>query len=179
MEVMLQMAERETTPGFALEASQFENQPLLEDGTMAMREPFGQVATAAEGVGTPKRAFAGRTAGYVRETRQRLAALREDIRAEEEAATARVRESWFAYGRASREQRLWSERVAGLTRLASETQDRAYRAGRATLPEALAAARAATESALEAERRRSELGQTWAGLEAAVGGPIARAEAGR
>jgi outer membrane protein TolC len=174
MELMLQMAEREITPGFALGASLLENQPLLQDGTMAMREPFETVAPAAVGTGTPLRAFAGRTAGYVRETRERLAALREEIRAEEQATVARVREAWFAFDRAAREERLWSLKVGELTRLASETQDRAYRAGRATLPEALGAAVTARASALEAERRRARLGEAWAELEAAVGGPLPR-----
>jgi outer membrane protein TolC len=179
MELMIQMAERETTPGFALEASLFENQPLLQDGTMAMREPFPVTGSAAAGTGTPKRAFSGRTAGYVRETRERLAALREQIRAEEEATVARVREAWFAFDRAEREQRLWTGRVAELTRLASEAQDRAYRAGRATLSEALGAAREALESQLEAARRQAQLGQAWAALEVAVGGPLPRAGDGR
>ena len=172
MELMLQMTEREIAPGFALGASSFENQPLMQDGTMAMREPFAAVGTAAEGAGSPKLPTAGRTAGYVRETRERLAALREEIRAEEEATVAGVREAWFAFDRTAREARLWSLKVGELTRLASETQDRAYRAGRATLPEALGAARTASESALEAERRRAQHGEAWAALEAAVGGTL-------
>lgn len=180
MELMLQMAEREITPGFALGASVFENQPLRQDGAMAPGGAGGGAAPAvAEGAGTPLRAFAGRTAGYVRETRERLAALREEIRAEEQEAAARVRETWFSYGRAAREERLWSQQVAELTRLASETQDRAYRAGRATLPEALAAAVEARGSALEAERRRAALGESWAALEAAVGAPLAAAGEGK
>ena len=102
MELMLQMSERETVPGFALEASLFENQPLLQDGTMAMREPFGEVARAGDGAGTPLRPFSGRTAGYVRETRERLAALRDEIRAEEQATVARVREAVFGLDLARR-----------------------------------------------------------------------------
>ncbi len=179
MELMLQMSEREVVPGFALEASLFENQPLLRAGTMAMEEAFPATAPAAEGLGTPRRAFSGRTAGYVRETRERLAALREEIRGEEEATVARVREAWFAYGRARREEALWAVKIGELARLASEAQGRAYRAGRAGLPEALAAARAEVESALEAARRRTQLGEAWAALEAAVGGPVPTAPAAR
>jgi len=179
MELMIQMAERETVPGFALGASLFENQPLLQDGTMAMREPFGSVGSAAEGAGAPLRAFSGRTAGYVRETRERLASLREEIRAEEQATIARVRETRFAFDRAVREERLWSVKVGELTRLASETQDRSYRAGRATLPEALGAAITERESGLEAEQRRARVGEAWAALEAAVGVPLPGLESGK
>ena len=172
MELMIQMTEREVTPGFALEASLFENNPLTQAGTAAMEEPFPVIGGAAEGVGTPKYAFSGRTAGYLRETRERLAALREEIRAEEAASAARVREAWFTLDRARREEQLWAGRVGELTRLAGETVDRSYRAGRSTLPESLEAARAARESQLEAARRHSAVGQAWAVLEAAVGAPI-------
>jgi len=171
MELMIQMTEREVTPGFALEASLFENNPLLQAGTASVDEPFPVTATAAEGTGTPKYAFSGRTAGYVRETRERLAALREEIRAEEAATAARVHEAWYALDRARREEQLWSVRVAELARLAGETVDRSYRAGRSTLPEALEAARAARESLLEAARRHTAVGQAWAVLENAVGAP--------
>ena len=84
-----------------------------------------------------------------------------------------MREAWFALERVRREERLWTGRVGELTRLAGETVDRSYRAGRSTLPEALEAARVARESLLEAARRRSAVGQAWAVLEAAVGAPIA------
>ena len=179
MELMIQMTEREVTPGFALEASLFENKPLVQAGTAAEEEPFPVTAAAAEGTGTPKYAFSARTAGYVRETRERLAALREEIRAEEAASTARVHEAWFALDRARREEQLWSGRLAELTRLAGETADRSYRAGRSTLPEALEAERSARESLLEAARRHAAVGQTWAALEAAVGAPLAAAAAAR
>jgi hypothetical protein len=179
MELMIQMTEREVTPGFALEATLFENNPLLQSGTAAEGEPFPVSAAAAEGTGTPKYAFSGRTAGYVRETRERLAALREEIRAEEAASTARVHEAWFALDRARREEQLWAGRVGELTRLAGETADRSYRAGRSTLPEALESERVARESQLEAARRHSALGQSWAALEAAVGAPLAAATAVR
>jgi len=172
MELMIQMTEREVIPGFALEASLFENNPLVQAGTAAVDEPFPLTAGAAEGAGTPKYAFSGRTAGYVRETRERLAALREEIRAEEAASAARVREAWFALDRAHREEQLWAGRIGELTRLAGETLERSYRAGRSTLPEALEAARAARESLLEAARRHAAVGQAWAVLEAAVGAPI-------
>jgi len=78
-----------------------------------------------------------------------------------------------------REERLWSVKVGELTRLASETQDRSYRAGRATLPEALGAAITERESGLEAEQRRARVGEAWAALEAAVGGPLPGLESGK
>ncbi len=176
MERMLQMAEREVVPGFALDLSLFENQPLLKDGTMAMSEPFPVAVPAAAGEGTPVRAFSGRNAGYVRETRQRLAALREEIRAEEESTVTRVREAWFASDRARREERLWSERVVELTRLAGETMERSYRAGRATLAEALESARVARESELAAARRHADAGQALAALEMTIGAPLTAAQ---
>lgn len=172
MELMIQMTEREAAPGFALEASLFENRPLTQAGTMAMEEAFPAIASAAEGSGAPRFAFAGRVAGYVRETRERLAAMREEIRAEEAASALRVHEAWFALDRARREERLWSEQIAELTRLAGETTERSYRVGRSSLPEALEAALAYRESLLEASRRRTAVGQAWAVLEAAVGAPL-------
>jgi outer membrane protein, heavy metal efflux system len=179
MERMIQMAEREVVPGFSLELSLFENSPLEQAGTMAMAEPFPSSVPAAEGIGTPVRAFSGRTAGYVRETRERLAALREEIRGAEQSTVARVREAWFAYDRARREERLWAQRVVELTRLASETMERSYRAGRATLPEALESARVARESALTAARRRADAGQAWAALEMTIGAPLSAAGSGK
>jgi hypothetical protein len=70
MERMIQMAEREVIPGFSLDLSLFENSPLEQAGTMAMSEPFPSSVPAAEGTGTPVRAFSGKVAGYVRETRE-------------------------------------------------------------------------------------------------------------
>jgi outer membrane protein TolC len=179
MERMLQMAELEVVPGFSLDLSLFENSPLEQSGTMAMAEPFPAAIPAAAGIGTPVRAFSGRTAGYVRETRERLAALREEIRGAEQSTVARVREAWFAYDRALREERLWAQRVVELTRLGSETMERSYRAGRVTLPAALESARVARESALTAARRRADAGQAWAALEATIGAPLSAAGGGK
>ena len=179
MELMIQMVEREVVPGFSLDLSLLENSPLEQAGTMAMSEPFPPSVPAAEGIGTPVRAFSGRTAGYLRETRERLAALREELRGAERSTVARVREAWFAYDRARREEQLWAKRVGEMTRLASETMERSYRAGRATLPEALESARVARESALNAARRRADAGQAWAALEMAVGAPLPAAVVGR
>jgi outer membrane protein TolC len=142
MERMLEMAAREVVQEYSLGLSSFENQPLTQAGTAAEAGAFPAAVAAAEGTATPVRAVAGRVAGYVRETGQRLAGLRQEIRAEEEATVAMVHEAWVGYDRAGREERLWGVRVAELTRLAGETQDRAYRAGTATLPEALQIGRA-------------------------------------
>jgi outer membrane protein TolC len=179
MERMIEMTEREVVPGFSLDLSLFENSPLEQAGTMAMSEPFPSSVPAAEGTGTPVRVFSGRTAGYVRETRERLAALREEIRGAEQSTVARVREAWFAYERAGREEQLWAQRVVELTRLAGETTERSYRAGRATLPESLESARVARESALTAARRRADAGQAWAALEMMIGAPLPAAGGGK
>ena len=66
MALMIQMTEREATPGFALDASLFENNPLAQAGPRRRRSRSPSRPRRPRGSGRRGYAFSGRTAGYVR-----------------------------------------------------------------------------------------------------------------
>ena len=127
--------------------------------------------TASTGAGLPKKPWYGSNDAYLGETRQKLAALREDLEGARAETLFRVREAWFRLDLANREEALYDKRVVNLSQAALEVSTRGYETGNVTFADVIASYSNWLKDNLALERRKSDLGISRAELEEAVGSP--------
>jgi outer membrane protein TolC len=158
-------------PRFTLNLSLFQNEGTSQVGSMRMKEPFPTKTSASTGVGLPRNPWYGTNDAYLRETRQKLAALREDLKKTEDETYFKIREAWFRLDRAKRQEALYSERVVNLSQAALEVSTRAYETGNIAFSDVIESYTGWLNARLSQERERSNLGIARSELEEAVGGP--------
>lgn len=171
MERMLEMVETMTYPGFDLGLSPASRGMLSPSagGSGTGGSADGPGKTAAAAAQPPNRPFFAADEAYVREIRQRIAALkseRESVRAE---TLVGVRLAWFAADRARREEALYAAKVLGLSQSALESSLQGYAAGNVGFSDLLESYTGWLEANLAHQRARVDIGIARSGLEAAVG----------
>jgi len=169
MERMIEMAETMIQPGYSLNFSLFADEAVNQVGTFRMGEPFGVATAAGTGAGLPKMPWYGTGDAYVRETRQKLAAMRQDLRKAEDSTAFGVREAWFELDQAAREEHLLAASVVDLSQAALEVSVRGYETGKVMFADVIASYTNWLKAKLALERRRADLGVARAELEEAVG----------
>ena len=102
----------------------------------------------------------------MRETRQKLKALKAELIQIEAATDNLVRNSWFDLDRAKREEILYRQTVVKLSQAALEVSTRGYETGKVTFADVIASYNTWLRANLTLARKESDLG-------------IARAELGR
>jgi outer membrane protein TolC len=169
MERMIEMAETMIYPPYSLGLSLFSNETIAQTGTMRMKDPFPARTTASMGAGLPKMPWYGTKDAYLRETRQKLAALRADLKKMENETIFMVREAWFRLDQARREEALYAERIVSLSQAALEVSRRGYETGMVSFADVIMSYTGWLNDNLAVERRRSDLGISQAELQEAVG----------
>jgi outer membrane protein TolC len=169
MERMIEMAETMIYPPYSLSLSLFQDEAITQVGTMAMKEAFPLKAAAATGVGLPRMPWYGTNDAYLRETRQKLAALREELKKTEDETIFKVREAWFRLDRAKRQEALYAQRVVNLSQAALEVSTRAYETGSIAFADVMESYDRWLNARLSTERERSNLGIGRSELEEAIG----------
>ncbi|GAB4258989.1 MAG: hypothetical protein Kow0092_06930 [Deferrisomatales bacterium] len=168
-ELMIEMAETRIYPAYTLNVSLYADEAVNEVGTFRKREPFPVTPAAAVGAGLPKMPWYGANDAYLRETRQKLEALRRELARMENATVSAVRQAWFSLDRAAREEALYADSVVNLSEAALDVSSRGYEAGEVTFADVIASYTTWLQANLALERRRSDAGVAAAGLDAAVG----------
>jgi len=166
---MIEMAETMTQPGYSLNLALYVDEAVAQVGTFRAREPFSVTTTASTGAGLPKMPWYGTNDAYVRETRQKLSALRQELRKAEDATSFGVREAWSGLDQADREERLYARSVVDLSQAALEVSTRGYETGRVMFADVIASYTNWLKAKLALERRHADLGVARAELEEAVG----------
>ena len=169
MERMVELAETRIYPAYTLNLSLYPDEAVTQVGTGRMKEPYAVTTTAYRGAGLPKMPWYGTGDAYVRETRQKIEALRERLRREVERARFEVRRAWFDLDRAAREEALYAKSVVDLSRAALEVSSRGYEAGRVAFADVIGSYTAWLQANLALARKRADLGIAWAELERTVG----------
>lgn len=191
MERMLEMAETMIYPGFSLGLSLYERDEVSRvggggamedgagqggrsaagptDGAGAAGGSFPTATTASMGAGLPKMPWYGKDDAYLRETRQRIAALKKDLEMTEASTALGVRQAWFRLDKALREEALFGDRIVSLSQAALEASTRGYSAGRVMFSDLIESYTGWLEASLGLERARADAGVGRAELEAAVG----------
>lgn len=171
MERMIEMAETMVYPPYSLSISLFQNETIVQTGTMRMKEPFPLKPTASTDGGRPRMPWYGVNDAYLRETKQKLAALRMDLKRLEVETMFKVREAWYRLDRARREELLYAERLVNLSQAALEASTRAYETGKIAFVDVIMSHIDWFNDHLALEMRRKGLGIARAELEEVLGGP--------
>jgi len=170
MERMIEMSETMIYPRFTLGFSFYERDEVSRVGSVeAMRDSFPVTTTASMGEGLPKMPWFGTNDAYLRETRQRLEALKKDLQMTEASTMFGVREAWFRLDRAKREESLYGERVVTLSQAALEASTTGYSAGKVSFSDVNESYAGWLNANLSLERKRADLGVGWAELQEAIG----------
>jgi outer membrane protein TolC len=169
MELMIEMAETEIYPGLTPNLALTENRAVTSSGTMKMEEPFAVTLPASMGSGLPRMPWTGLSEAYLRETRQRLLALKEELTAGEAETAADVREAWFSLDQARREAVVYKNEINALAQLNFSVSSKAYETGAIVFSETMDAVLLMFETSLAVERKKADVFIALAGLEQTVG----------
>ena len=166
---MIEMAETMVLPPYTLNLSLYDDESVNQVGSAAMKETFSTVTTASRGVGLPKMPWYGTNDAFLRETRQKLKALKAELIQMEAATDTLVRNSWFDLDRAKREEILYRQTVVKLSQAALEVSTRGYETGKVTFADVIASYDTWLRANLTLARKNSDLGIARAELERVVG----------
>ncbi len=169
MERMIEMAETMVLPPYTLNFSLYDDETVNQVGSAAMKETFPSVTTASKGAGLPKMPWYGTNDAFLRETRQKLKALKAELIRIEAATETMVRKSWFELDRAKREAALYRQTVVKLSQAALEVSTRGYETGKVTFADVIASYNTWLRANLTLARKNSDLGIARAELERVVG----------
>jgi cobalt-zinc-cadmium efflux system outer membrane protein len=156
-------------PRYTLNLSLYEDEAITKVGSAATKNTFPTSIEVSRGAGLPKMPWYGLEDAYLRETRQKLKALREDLKQAEAATADRVRSSWFELDRAKREMFLFTDKVVNLSKSALDVTTRGYESGNVSFADVIASYTLWLDANLSLERKKSDLGIAKAELERVLG----------
>lgn len=156
MELMIEMAETEIYPGAVPNLAFTENRAVLSSGSMKMEEPFAVTAAASSGSGLPRMPWTGLSEAYLRETRQRLLALREELKGKQSGIASAVRDAWFQMDRAGREALVFEKEIDSISKLNVSGTLREYETGEALFPETMDTVLLVFDTSLSASRKKAD-----------------------
>jgi outer membrane protein TolC len=172
MERMVEMAETMIQPSFSQNYSLFTDESALQVGSAAMKPTFSTTVSPTRSKGLPKNAWFGTRDTYLRETRQKLDALRADLADAEARTRLMVRTAWFDLDRALRERSLFKNRLLELSQTSLDVATRAYESGSVSFADVIDSYTGWLDVNLAGERRNSDVGVARAELERRLGVPI-------
>ncbi|GBC60333.1 TolC family protein [Desulfonema ishimotonii] len=169
MERMTEMAETMILPPFTLGFSVYEDEAVIQTGSAAMKPSFPVKTMASAGAGLPKKPWFGTRDAWLGQTRQSLAALREDLKKAEAATDNMVRNAWFALDKAIREAALYRNTVVGLSRSALDVSTRGYESGSVSFADVISSYADWLNVSLALARKQSDIGVSKAELAQVAG----------
>lgn len=169
---MVEMGETMSRPSLSLDLSAYSDNAALQVGSQAMRPTFPEKTMASMGAGSPQKPFFGGREAWLEETRLRVTAMEERLKAMESMTEREVRDAWFELDRAIREARLFSETVVDLSRSALEVSSRGYESGSVPFASVIGAYTDWLEARLGEARRESDIGVARAELARVVGAAL-------
>ena len=172
MNRMIEMAKLKIFDQPTANYSLYENEAVVKVGTDAKVETFPTRYQAATGAGQPKRPFTALDSAYWRQTVERLAALKEELKQTENLTRTEIREAWFRAERSQRQVGVFENSILNLTQSALESAAQGYESGLAPFSDVISVHSLWLENNLAWEKEKTNFGRAWAELEAAVGGSI-------
>lgn len=176
MERMVELAETMIFPSYSLNLSLNENDAVKSVGTFNQKETFPVSTTASRGAGLPKKSWYGSNDAYLRQTRQKIEALKANLKSLEDKTTVLVRNAWFNLDRSKREGALFANTVVELSKTTLEVSTRGYESGNVMFADVYASYDAWFKANLTLERKRNDIGIFWAELERVVGKRISHSK---
>jgi outer membrane protein TolC len=176
MERMVELAETMIFPSYSLNLSLNENDAVKSVGTFNQKETFPVSTTASRGAGLPKKSWYGSNDAYLRQTRQKIEALKANLKSLEDKTTVLVRNAWFNLDRSKREDALFANTVVELSKTTLDVSTRGYESGNVMFADVFASYDAWFKANLTLERKRNDIGIFWAELERVVGKRISHSK---
>lgn len=168
-QLLIALAENDIHPGYSLNLSAFpakDASRVLPGG--ARPESFATTPGESR-AGSPPNAFYGLEEGYLRETRQTLAALQQRLSNEEAQTRSIIQEAWFQLDKARREEVIYREKIIPLSQVGIDTANSAFATGRASHAQLLDSYSKWFAATLAGQQRLANLGSAWATLAERVG----------
>lgn len=182
MERMLEMAETMIYPGFSQELALLEGNTISQvsglglkpatekKGDMAENDGGFPVTTAGSTAsGIAKMPWFGTDDAYLRQTRQRIDSLKNELAASTAATMLGVRQAWFRVDKAKREQALFQERVIPLSQANLDSATQSYATGQVGFAELINSTNRWLDANIALARTEADLITALAELDAAVG----------
>ncbi|MGB5984663.1 MAG: TolC family protein [Desulfobacterales bacterium] len=157
-ERMIEMAETMILPTYASNLSLYPDQAVRQVGSAAMEESFGTTIRAEMGAGLPKLPWYGSQDAYLREIRQKLGALKAELRQAETTTDARVHQGWIKLDQARREVRLYRGTIVELSQTSLDVSTREYEAGKVSFADVIGSYSQWLNTRLALSRKQSDLG---------------------
>ncbi len=129
MEKMVELSETMILPPFTLSLSVYENDIANTAGSGAIKPSFPDKTTASMGAGLPKNIWFGTGDSWLRQTRQKIGALKADLEKAYDLTGSMVENGWFEADRAMREADLYNSKVVELSKSALDVSSRGYESG--------------------------------------------------
>jgi cobalt-zinc-cadmium efflux system outer membrane protein len=174
MEWLIELAETKILPQYTLGLSFYEDITAIRVSMSARKADFPVSTRAERGAGLPLKPWYGIDDAYIRETRQKLNALKKELEDAEATTDLLVREAWYHLDLAKREERLYRNDVLRLAKDALDVSTRGYEAGNVSFADVIGSYGSYLDLKLSAERKLSDMGVAWADLEMVVGSPLSR-----
>lgn len=172
-ERMLEMAETMLYPGLSQDLSLFDNNEVAkidqEENPARTKESFPVTSAAANGIGLPKMPWFGTNNAYLRQTQQRIVALKKELETTKAATVLTVRMAWFRLDRAKRQKALYQDRVVPLAQANLDASQQGYAAGQSSYEKLIQSASSWLTAKLALARANSDILTAAAELDAAVG----------
>ena len=174
MERMIEMAETMILPRFTLNLSVYDDQAVMKTGSAAMKPSFPQTTEVSRGAGLPKNPWFGKNDSFLRQTRQKLSALREDLKNAESMTRRMVRNAWSQLDDARREVRLYNGEIVSLSRSALDVSTTGYESGKVSFADVIGSYMEWLRARLTLERKKSDAAIALARLEKVIGKTLNR-----
>jgi len=169
MDRMVELAETMILPSMSFGFSIYEDEAVNQVGPTAFKATFPVSTTAGEGAGLPRSPFVGTQNAFLRQTRARVSALKQELARKERATVALVRRTWFELDRTTREQRLYREKVTAPARDALDVSTQGYQTGSVGFADVIASYDLWLQAHLTLEKNRAAAGKALAELERVIG----------
>ena len=172
MERLIELAETKILPQYTLGLSFYEDITTVQIGTSGRKTDFPVSTRADRGAGLPLKPWYGIEDAYIRETQQKLNALKKELQNSEAATDLLVRDAWYRLDLAKRDENLYRGSVLKLAKDALDVSTRGYEAGNVSFADVIASYGSYLDQNLTAERKLSDMGVARADLEMVVGVPL-------
>ena len=169
MERMTAMAEIMILPQYTMNFSVYNDEAVMQVGSGAMKETFAVSVPASRGAGLPKMPWYGTNDAFLRQTKQKLMALKNELNNAEKATATMVQNAWYKTDQARREAALYRDTVVGLARSALDVSTRGYESGRVSFADVIGSYTDWLKARLALARKLSDIGVARAELARSVG----------
>lgn len=173
MERMIEMAETMVLPPYTLNLSLYEDEAVMQVGSNAMKPTFSVSSMTSQGAGLPRMPWYGKDDAYLRQTRQELTALKQNLIKAETVTITKVRTAWFELDRAIREKILYKDTVLPLSQSALDVSTQGYETGGVSFADVINAYNDWLKAGLRFARKQSDVGVSWAELARVIGVDLA------